>query len=104
MKLIISGVAKDRSVKVNGKILPIQPAQELMRGLNGIAWSGFNWGYGGSGPALLALAILLEVMPASRALRHYHEFKFEVIRKQPQYQDFLVTIDTADYPHIFSEE
>lgn len=41
---------------------------------------GFNWGYAGSGPAQLALAILLEVTDdESTALRYYQEFKFQVI-------------------------
>lgn len=41
---------------------------------------GFNWGYAGSGPAQLALAILLEVTgDEATALAHYQDFKFEVI-------------------------
>lgn len=37
---------------------------------------GFNWGYGGSGPAQLALAILLEVTGNERvSLAHYQDFK-----------------------------
>ena len=41
---------------------------------------GFNWGYGGSGPAQLALAILLEVTGDERtALAHYHNFERQVI-------------------------
>ena len=41
---------------------------------------GFNWGYGGSGPAQLALAILLEVTSDPEiALRYYHDFEQQVI-------------------------
>ena len=41
---------------------------------------GFNWGYGGSGPAQLALAILLEVSnDVETALRYYHDFEQQVI-------------------------
>ena len=41
---------------------------------------GFNWGYAGSGPAQLALAILLEVTnDEAKALAHYQDFKFQVI-------------------------
>ena len=41
---------------------------------------GFNWGYAGSGPAQLALAILLEVTNSEEtALRHYHDFERQVI-------------------------
>jgi len=40
---------------------------------------GFNWGYGGSGPAQLALALLLEETGADEAQRRYQSFKFGVI-------------------------
>ena len=40
---------------------------------------GFNWGYGGSGPAQLALAILLEVTNKDVALRFYQDFKWAYI-------------------------
>lgn len=40
---------------------------------------GFNWGYGGSGPAQLALAILLELVPVWQAEQLYQRFKAEVI-------------------------
>lgn len=41
---------------------------------------GFEWGYGGSGPSQLALAILLDVTGNKNvALRHYHNFKWDVI-------------------------
>lgn len=38
--------------------------------------SGFAWGYGGSGPAQLALALLMDALgDAGMALDHYQEFK-----------------------------
>ena len=41
---------------------------------------GFNWGCSGSGPAQLALALLLEVTDSEEiALRHYHKFEQQVI-------------------------
>lgn len=40
---------------------------------------GFNWGYCGSGPAQLALAILLEELPPNWALRLYQFFKQDVV-------------------------
>ncbi len=43
---------------------------------------GFAWGYGGSGPAQLALALLCDATGDDDvALRHYHTFKFAVIAK-----------------------
>ncbi|GAA0262496.1 MULTISPECIES: DUF6166 domain-containing protein [Halobacterium] len=42
--------------------------------------SGFEWGYGGSGPAQLALALLLDYTgDEAFALDHYQEFKTEVV-------------------------
>lgn len=40
---------------------------------------GFEWGYGGSGPAQLALAILLEFTDEETARRLYQKFKWNVI-------------------------
>ncbi|WP_435118826.1 DUF6166 domain-containing protein [Halolamina sp. C58] len=42
--------------------------------------SGFEWGYGGSGPAQLALAILLDYTDDREIARaHYQAFKREVV-------------------------
>ena len=42
--------------------------------------SGFEWGYSGSGPAQLALALLLDYTgDEAFALDHYQEFKTEVV-------------------------
>ena len=46
---------------------------------------GFAWGYGGSGPAQLALAILCDLLgDTDLAQRHYQHFKFEHIATIPQ--------------------
>jgi hypothetical protein len=42
--------------------------------------TGFEWGYGGSGPAQLALAILADALgDDERAVRLHQRFKFSVI-------------------------
>jgi hypothetical protein len=42
--------------------------------------SGFNWGYQGSGPAQLALALLADATADDeRALRHYQAFKLHFV-------------------------
>ncbi|MDE2907247.1 MAG: DUF6166 domain-containing protein, partial [Acidobacteriota bacterium] len=43
--------------------------------------TGPEWGYNGSGPAQLALAILLAVTDRETAERHYQEFKNDVIAR-----------------------
>ncbi len=47
---------------------------------------GFEWGYGGSGPAQLALAILADHCGSDegRALRYYQAFKRAVIANLPE--------------------
>ncbi len=46
---------------------------------------GFAWGYLGSGPAQLALAILADYLrDDNTALAHYQAFKEKVIGKLPQ--------------------
>ena len=52
---------------------------------------GFNWGYGGSGPAQLALAIMLE-LELTDNLYGYQKFKWDVIAKLPQ-SDFVVEFE-----------
>lgn len=41
--------------------------------------TGFEWGYGGSGPAQLALAILAIVVGDADALANYQAFKCDVV-------------------------
>ena len=48
---------------------------------------GFNWGYGGSGPAQLALAITLELTGKAEG---YQQFKWDVIAGLPQGKDFEI--------------
>lgn len=43
--------------------------------------NGFNWGYEGSGPAQLALALLLEEVGRRLAVRFYQDFKRGVVAR-----------------------
>jgi hypothetical protein len=46
--------------------------------------NGFEWGYGGSGPAQLALALLADHFGNDDlALEHYHAFKWMVVAELP---------------------
>lgn len=54
--------------------------------------TGFCWGYGGSGPAQLALAILMDHLgDVERAKSLYQDFKFKVIARLPMDEDFVLT-------------
>lgn len=60
----------------NVKLLCAKPSQEIINH----SPNGFNWGYGGSGPAQLALALLYDVTKdKDLSLRYYQDFKFEII-------------------------
>jgi hypothetical protein len=59
---------------------------------------GFSWGYNGSGPAQLALAICLELFGAEYATKVYQDFKFWYIGSLPQ-SDF--EIDIQIQPELF---
>ena len=53
--------------------------------------NGFSWGDGGSGPAQLALAILLRATDRETAVAHYQAFKWDVIAQLPQ-ADFTLRL------------
>ena len=53
---------------------------------------GFNWGYTGSGPAQLALAILSDCMDDEVAIRLYQKFKREVVATWQTDRDFEVAL------------
>jgi len=84
---ILKGEYKTRRVWLNGEELKPSKSQKV----HNHSPDGFNWGYGGSGPAQLALAIMLEYLPKKEALEIYQDFKWLVIAKLPQ-DDFSIEI------------
>lgn len=54
--------------------------------------TGFNVGYGGSGPAQLALAILMEFVPASIASDFHQKFKWEYVAKWQSGQTYRIDV------------
>lgn len=54
--------------------------------------AGFSWGYGGSGPAQLAIALLADASgDDKRALAHYMEFRLDVIARLPVNERFEIS-------------
>ncbi|HEC66591.1 MAG TPA: hypothetical protein ENI23_15050 [bacterium] len=49
---------------------------------------GFEWGYGGSGPTQLALALLADFMGDEYALANYHAFRDAFTSKIEQDKDY----------------
>jgi hypothetical protein len=89
MKHTLSGNAKTRKVYLDGEYLDPKPSQKYRNH----SPDGFNWGYGGSGPAQLALAIMLKLTGKPDG---YQDFKFRFIAGLPLGQDFNVEFDDSD--------
>lgn len=53
--------------------------------------TGFEWGYAGSGPAQLAIAILADAMGDAIARKFYQKFKFKVIAHLPRTEPWQLT-------------
>lgn len=71
-------VGEECTVRVNGDQL------DARYDLLSASPSGFEWGYGGSGPAQLAIAILAHAYGASFASDYYQRFKREVVSELPE--------------------
>jgi hypothetical protein len=58
--------------------------------------TGFEWGFGGSGPAQLALALLAHATGDDRlALRLHQNFKFKVIGRLDRDAEWMLSRDTV---------
>jgi hypothetical protein len=56
--------------------------------------TGFGWGYGGSGPAQLALALLADSLGDNdRAIRLHQCFKFKVVACWPEGERWWITAE-----------
>lgn len=80
-------------VRVDGARLDPKPSQKI--------WNhspdGFAWGYGGSGPAQLALAILLKAgFDEQQAIRFHQRFKAQFIATLPR-ESFKIDIDIMEW-------
>jgi len=81
-------------VFVNDKKIKIRNSQKLRNHSS----TGFNWGYSGSGPAQLALALCMHLfLDNAIALAVYQDFKDKFVKTWPQGEDFEVTIDLASF-------
>ena len=68
---------------------------ELRLDLRSHSPTGFNWGYGGSGPAQLALALLVDASNDNDlALEYYQRFKDEVVAGWPSNSHWKVDQNT----------
>lgn len=80
---LYQGRRTKRGVEVKRDGLPFSP--ELSQCLYNHSPDGFEWGHEGSGPAQLALALLLDSVEHEEAAAKYHQtFKRDVIAKLPK--------------------
>jgi len=87
-----------RIVKLNGQAVSPQASQKITNH----SPDGFCWGYAGSGPAQLALALLLAKarelgLPDGAAQVNYQDFKFEVVAHWPIDMDIAAEVDLREY-------
>lgn len=81
------GVRSGRAVDVTVNGQPLDPRLDLWNH----SPTGFEWGYGGSGPAQLALAILADCLGNDMAaLERYQRYKEVVIARLP-YRSWTLT-------------
>lgn len=86
----LKGNASTRQVWLDDKELDPAPSQKVYNH----SPDGFSWGYQGSGPAQLALAITLKLRSSYKG---YQEFKRNFIAGLPQGEDFEVTFNSKLY-------
>lgn len=90
----LKGDTQTNDIWMNGKKLSPSKSQKV----NNHSPDGFNWGYAGSGPAQLALAILLEIWPQPKAMDWYQKFKTMVVAELPPHSfEVRVTISGTNF-------
>jgi len=85
----LKGEYPSRRVWLDGELLDPAPSQTL----HNHSPDGFNWGYGGSGPAQLALAIMLKIYGEPNG---YQSFKQAFIMDLPQGRSFEIDFELID--------
>lgn len=87
------GTCKVRVVQVFGTVPLLAEPLNLRLDLVNHSPTGFEWGYAGSGPAQLALAILADVLGEDKAAITLHQaFKFHTIAKLPRDTPWELTV------------
>jgi hypothetical protein len=96
----------EKIYSLNGKPLSLEKSLAVVRR----SPTGFNHGFGGSGPAQLALAVCLELFNQAAAIRLYEDFKWEHIatighhgENEAQQEPFTVLLDVRKYADLANE-
>jgi len=94
MQHTLRGNAGSRRIWLDGMVLDPGRSQAVCNH----SPDGFAWGYGGSGPSQLALAVVLQLTGKSEG---YQDFKWDVVAKLPMNESFNIDFD---YPSVISKE
>jgi hypothetical protein len=86
MKHTLKGIAETRDVYLDGEWLDPKPSQKW----HNHSPDGFNWGYEGSGPSQLALAIHLKLLGHPVG---YQSLKRNLIAKLPSCKNFEIEFE-----------
>ena len=76
----LSGNIETSKIKINGQLLSPKHSQKVINH----SPDGFSWSYSGSGPAQLALAILLTATDEENAVRLHQTFKEDFVARFPK--------------------
>ena len=76
MNYIIDRTRAGVTCKIGGR--PVLPRNDLYNH----SPDGFEFGFGGSGPAQLALGILADAVGDEMALKKYQQFKWDIVSRQ----------------------
>lgn len=83
-----------RQVWLDGEFLDPAPSQKIRNH----SPDGFNWGYGGSGPSQLALAIVLKLTGKTA---NYQDLKWKIIAGLPKGRAFDISFE---YPETIESK
>jgi uncharacterized protein (DUF2249 family) len=84
-------IGEECTVTVDGE--PLERRYDLLSA----SPTGFEWGYGGSGPAQLAVALLAHAYDDEFACEHYQRFKRDTIADLPRLGWMLTERDLDDW-------
>lgn len=94
MKIHLKGYWSTKEIWLNDEKLTATESQKIKNH----SPDGFSWGYGGSGPSQLALAVCLKLYGLD-ATKVYQNFKINHLSSLPQ-EDFDIYINMPDSVYI----
>jgi hypothetical protein len=95
----ITGNLEQNTVIVDGEPLDLKSSLKV----SNHSPTGFNWGYGGSGAAQFALALLMRYFPTPEAVKYYQKFKFGWVAGLPR-NSFSISVNLKEIFYQISSQ